>query len=144
MAFSSLHSTRYRIFFLAGLLIALWLALHCGNRKAEKPLEPRFGSIQTHVLNKRCAVPDCHLGPLPESQLILEENYAYGQLVNRPSVGIPELLLVKPFHSEHSYLIMKLEGRQIVGEPMPMGEDPLPDSVIAVIREWIDHGAPED
>lgn len=144
MAFSFPRSTRHRIFRLAGLAIALCLVLRCGGRKAEKPLEPSFGSIQTHVFDKQCALADCHAGLMPESQLILEEKYAYGQLVNRPSVGIPELLLINPHHSGQSYLVLKLEGGQIVGEQMPLGEAPLPDSVIAVIRQWIDNGAPEN
>lgn len=128
----------------AGLALALCLTLRCGSTPAEKPLKPRFGSIQKHVFDKQCALPDCHAGPRPESQLILEAQYAYQNLVRRPSLGIPELLLINPYHSGQSYLILKLEGEQIVGEQMPLGEAPLPDSVIAVIRQWIDNGAPEN
>lgn len=123
------------------LILAFFLLIQCNGKEDNRPLKPKFSSIQQKVINQHCTRPECHSGPVPESQLNLEEGQAYRNLVNRPSVGIAEYLLVKPHHPEESYLIFKLEGTRIVGEPMPMGEKPLPDSVIAVIRQWIDNGA---
>jgi hypothetical protein len=39
-------------------------------------------------------------------------------------------------------LIKKLEGTQTVGAQMPFGGTPLDTATIAVIRQWIDAGAP--
>lgn len=51
------------------------------------------------------------------------------------STGAP---LVKPGDPEGSYLYQKMLGAQgIEGEPMPMGEDPLPPEQLAVVRDWI-------
>lgn len=123
------------------MIFLFFLFIQCNGKKDEGPLEPKFSSIQQKVINKHCASPECHSGPAPESQLNLEEGQAYRNLVNQPSVGIAEYVRVKPHHPDESYLIFKLEGAKIVGEPMPMGEEPLPDSVITVIRQWIDNGA---
>lgn len=117
------------------------LFFRCGSESDKKPLEPTFSSIQQKVINRHCALPECHTGLAVESQLNLEEGQAYQNLVNRPGVGIGEYLRVKPYHPEESYLIFKLEGSKIVGERMPMGKEPLPDSVIAIIRQWIKEGA---
>ena len=110
---------------------------------APKPLEPTLPSIQRNVFDVHCARVGCHVGAAPESGLNLERGRAYAQLINQPSLGIRDVLRVEPGHAARSYLIRKLEGRQIVGERMPMGADPLPDSVLAVIRQWIDRGAGE-
>jgi hypothetical protein len=54
-----------------------------------------------------------------------------------------ELVLVAPGDPEKSYLLRKLEGRKIVGERMPLGKPPLPAEMIAVIRKWVETGAPD-
>src|SRR5690606_1034416 len=41
----------------------------------------------------------------------------------------------------NSYLIQKLEGTAAVGERMPAGLPPLPQSDINVVRQWITDGA---
>ena len=40
-----------------------------------------------------------------------------------------------------SLIVKKLRGKEIDGQRMPLGKDPLPDDVIATIEKWIDEGA---
>lgn len=40
-----------------------------------------------------------------------------------------------------SLLVKKLRGKDIDGQRMPLGKEPLPDDVIAMIERWIDEGA---
>jgi hypothetical protein len=62
-------------------------------------------------------------------------------LVNTPSSEVPSLLRVKPGDPDSSYIIQKLEGRAAVGAQMPLGQAPLPQSTIDIIRQWISEGA---
>ncbi|MFQ5568957.1 MAG: hypothetical protein ACE5G0_04735 [Rhodothermales bacterium] len=114
----------------------------CTPRNDNESLEPTLRSIQRNVFSVHCALSGCHAGSTPESQLNLETGNAYANLVSAPSIGFPDLLRVDPGHAERSYLIRKLKGIEIVGERMPLGKAALPDSIIHVIRDWIDAGAP--
>ncbi len=49
---------------------------------------------------------------------------------------------VLPGDAENSILVMRLEGR--LNPRMPYGRPPLPDSLILLIRHWIDQGALND
>jgi hypothetical protein len=52
---------------------------------------------------------------------------------------------VIPGDPQNSYLIRKLEGRDINGERMPRGTGPfLTEGQIIVIRKWIEDGAPNN
>ncbi|NNE45914.1 MAG: hypothetical protein HKN37_04555 [Rhodothermales bacterium] len=79
---------------------------------------------------------------MPESQLNLEPGQSYANLVNVRSVGLRSLFRVHPGRADSSYLVRKLTGDGIVGDRMPYTRTPLPDSVVNVIRAWIDSGAP--
>jgi hypothetical protein len=74
----------------------------------------------------------------------LESGRAYESLVNVRSVGLSDLYRVRPGRADSSYLIRKLTGKGIVGDQMPLAEAPLPDSIVKVIRLWIDNGASPD
>ncbi|MCH7658941.1 MAG: hypothetical protein IIB05_11570 [Bacteroidetes bacterium] len=100
-------------------------------------------SIQTNIFDAVCA-EKCHKSPRPKKGLNLEDGEAYINLVNEPSEGKPSMMRAKPFDSEDSYIIWKLEGRSgISGKQMPLNLNPLPDEQINAIRDWIDLGAPE-
>ena len=43
-----------------------------------------------------------------------------------------------------SLLVRKLKGRDIEGQPMPLGKPSLPPEVIATIETWIDQGVKLD
>jgi hypothetical protein len=72
--------------------------------------------------------------------LRLDAANSYANLVGVASVetGIPR---VAPGDANGSYIIQKLEGTARVGERMPAGLPPLPQSDINVIRQWIGDGA---
>ena len=55
------------------------------------------------------------------------------------------LLRVAPGDPDHSYLLLKLEGKlgPDEGVQMPLVGGPLPASAIDAIRRWIAAGAPE-
>ncbi len=101
-----------------------------------------FSSIQALVFDPRCV--EHHGDREVKAGLNLSEGMSYANLVNVPSSEAP-LDLVEPGDAENSYLIHKLEGRVgIVGGPMPLSGDPLTAEEIAVIRDWIDAGAPNE
>jgi hypothetical protein len=51
---------------------------------------------------------------------------------------------VAPGRPDDSYLVHKIEGRAAVGARMPLGGPFLDDATIAVIRDWIARGAPNN
>ena len=116
-------------------------------------LEPTLSSIQTNIFNMsdssgRLACIQCHTdqGRVPAGPgLVLLEGRSYLQLVGRASTGMPGATLVIPGDPQNSYLIRKLEGRDIAGERMPRSLGPyLTEGQIIVIRKWISDGAPNN
>ena len=104
-------------------------------------LTPDLKSIQDHVFTPICT--QCHEGAAAPLGLRLDESSAYAMLVNAPSTEVPSLNRVTPGDPDSSYIIQKLEGRASVGGQMPLGQPPLPQATIAVIRQWIANGAPK-
>jgi len=115
--------------------------LNTGNGTPPPPLTADFQSIQDNVFTPIC-VP-CHSGPAAPQGLELDAAHSYALLLGVPSLETPSVLRVDAGAPDHSYLIMKLEGAAgIVGGQMPLGESPLPQATIDVIRQWISDGAP--
>jgi hypothetical protein len=103
------------------------------------PLVPELQSIQQHVFTPICA--QCHAGSSAPLGFRLDEGFAYDMLVDVPSVEVPALQRVSPGDPDQSYLIQKIEGHAAVGAQMPLGQTPLPQETIDVIRDWIANGA---
>ena len=116
-------------------------------------LTPSFASIQRTIFNVtdpsgRLACIQCHsdqgriaAGP----GLVLLEGRSYQQLVGVASVSRPGSTRVIPGDPDNSYLVRKLEGRDINGERMPRGTGPfLTEGQMLVIRKWIQDGAPNN
>ena len=103
------------------------------------PLVPELQSIQQNVFTPICAA--CHAGSSAPLGFRLDDGFSYSMLVNTASVEVPALLRVAPGNPEQSYLIQKLEGHAAVGGQMPLGQAPLPQATIDVIRQWISNGA---
>jgi len=128
------------------LLLAGLIASTCGggNSSPTAPssgaaLTATFSSIQSVVLQPRCASHH-NGGQSPD----LRAGSAYASLVNVRSTQ-SNLMLVAPGDPEASYLIHKLEGRAgIAGDRMPQGGPFLSSADIAVIRSWIQAGAPNN
>jgi len=86
----------------------------------------------------------CHTTEEPEAQLVLEIGAGYGEMVNRPSTQVPELLMVAPGDLETSYLWNKLTHDVEIGKGMPrtvIGSIKLPEKELAIYRRWIEDGA---
>ena len=116
-------------------------------------LEPTFSSIQQNIFNTtdsagRTACTNCHntTNVAISGGLNLTGAGAYNALVNAPSVGKPGAIRVIPGDPTGSYLIQKLEGASgIVGQRMPQDGPPfLTVGQIAIIRQWIQDGAPNN
>jgi len=141
----------------AGLLIVSSLAVaSCDEPLSDitgpsPNLTPTFSSIsseifQTTDLAGRTSCITCHtnVGRTPAGNLNLAGD-AYAALVNIGSLQRAGAVLVVPGDPESSYLIRKLEGRDITGLRMPRNGPPyLTDGQITVIRRWIEVGAPRD
>ena len=97
--------------------------------------------VQTEIFDARCT--RCH-GALGRAGLDLRSPQSHGNLVDVPSTEV-SLSLVAPGDPEGSYLVHKLEGRpDIVGSRMPQGGPFLGDAEIALVRGWIQAGAPNN
>ena len=102
-------------------------------------LHPTLKSIQDNVFTPICT--QCHIGAAAPLGLRLDEASAFAMLVNAPSTEVHSLNRVTPGDPDSSYIIQKLEGRAAVGGQMPLGQPPLPQETINVIRQWIQNGA---
>jgi len=92
------------------------------------------------IFNNNCAVSLCHNGiQMPN----LSEGVAYINIVNiSSSVGLD---YIEPGDTTRSYLYLKITGASgITGARMPQQQLPLSDSDIALIRNWIENGAPAE
>jgi hypothetical protein len=104
------------------------------------PLAPNFDSIQANIFEQVCE--HCHSGATAPAGLRLDAANSYASLVGVSSVERPGVLRVAPGNANNSYLIHKLEGTSgIVGQRMPAGLPPVPQSDIDVVRQWIGDGA---
>lgn len=102
--------------------------------------EPTFSQVQQQVFTPSCALSGCHADA---DHPILRAGQAYGNLVGvASSVG---LILVTPGDPDRSYLYIKITGGPgMVGSRMPRGRGALSAANLAVVRDWIARGAPND
>jgi hypothetical protein len=115
-------------------------------------LDVSFSSIQRDIFSApdatgRPACTSCHNAQFAavNGNLNLADGSAYAQLVNRPSSGKAGATRIVPGDPDGSYFIHKLEGASdIVGARMPLGGPYLTSGQIAIIRRWIQDGAPNN
>ena len=102
--------------------------------------------IQAQILTPACT--SCHTdeGRTPSGGLNLKSGSAYAALVGVASTGKPGATRVIAGNPSGSYLVQKLEGASdIVGLRMPRNGPPyLTDAQVALIRLWIQNGAPNN
>ena len=102
--------------------------------------------IQQQIFNPACTA--CHTddGRTPASNLNLKSGVSISNLVNVASVGKAGAVRVIAGNPSGSYLIQKLEGAaDIVGLRMPRNGPPyLTTEQVALIRQWIQNGAPNN
>ena len=112
-----------------------------GGTPPTGPFTADFQSIQDNVFTPICS--PCHSGASAPKGLMLDAAHSYNLLVGVASTEVPALDRVKAGDPDNSYIIIKLtNGAGIVGSQMPLGENPLPQATIDVIRQWITNGAP--
>jgi methionine-rich copper-binding protein CopC len=105
------------------------------------PFTADFQSIQDNVFTPICS--PCHSGASAPKGLMLDAAHSYNLLVGVASTEVPSFDRVKASDPDSSYIILKLQGSAgIVGSQMPLGETPLSQATIDVIRQWITNGAP--
>jgi hypothetical protein len=101
-----------------------------------------FEATVQPLLNQAC---NCHQStPMLMAPFSLKPGEAYGNMVNRPSMQLPSMLLVKPGALNESYLWHKVNGTQLEvgGQGMIMPYTvPLIDAELAVLERWITAGA---
>ena len=135
------------------ILGTLLLLTACGELKT--PTDPGVGGepidqtatftrVQNEIFTPTCARIGCHDTIGQQSQQVLVAGQAYNNIVNRPSVEMPQLMRIKPLDPANSYLYRKITGAGITGDRMPQTLPPLSDAQIALIRNWIRRGAPND
>lgn len=114
-------------------------------------LEPTFSSIQQDIFNAtdsagRLACTGCHNATGARfNGMNLTGATAYATIVNVASVGKPSAIRVVPGNPDASYLVQKIEGAPgIVGVRMPQTPPYLTPNQIAIIRRWIELGAPNN
>lgn len=78
------------------------------------------------IFNANCAISGCHVAPSPAGGVYLSD-YMDSKL------QVQNNNLIGTLKHEFGYPPM----------PYPLGTPPLPDSVIAVIQCWKDHGCPQ-
>ena len=135
-------------------LVITLLFLACG--KLKEPTEPVLGGgepidptatftrVQNEIFSPTCAQIGCHDRIGQQSQQVLVAGQAYAQIVNQPSVEMPQLVRIAPLDPANSYLYRKITGSGITGDRMPQALAPLTDVQIKLVRDWIRRGAPND
>lgn len=105
--------------------------------------DPSFSQHIQPIFNDSCALALCHVaGNITE--LDLTQGVAYNEIVNVDSGQDASFKIVLPGNSTDSWLVMKIEGRNIVGLRMPPSADPLSDVRIQNIKNWVDRGAKDN
>lgn len=106
-------------------------------------IDPTLDSIQANVFTPGCALSFCH-GEAMTAGMDLRAGNSYASIVNVPSAEFPVWDRIEPFFPDQSYLVCKLEAcPSMIGQQMPLIGGPLDPSVIDVIRQWVEMGAPE-
>ncbi len=132
------------------ITLVLLTALLAGCAKDEGPLfVPRpvdpaipmdtvsFSAEVVPIFTAHCWL--CH--PPMANGMDLSAQFAYGELVNVPSVNWAPALRVVPGDPEASVLWNKVNFTETYGLGMPPNGAPLSSAELQTIREWIEQGA---
>lgn len=102
--------------------------------------DPSFSNVVQEIFNRRgCAAGSCH-GSSAAAGLKLSSGNAYANLVNVNATQA-SVARVIPGNATDSYLIVKVEGRQTVGQRMPVGGAALDNIDLTNLKNWINQGA---
>ncbi len=105
--------------------------------------DPSFPDDIQPIFTSSCALSGCH-NSAAQAELILLQGQAYANIVNVDSTQDtqqPVRKRVLPADAANSYLVIKIEGNQTVGDRMPQGRSPLSSVRINNIKNWVNRGA---
>lgn len=107
-----------------------------------------IADVQAQVFTPHCTTQFCHTSQSMAGGMVLEDGASYAALVNVPAVNFAAmnagLVRVDPGNPDESFLIIKLTNPTVEqGSKMPMGQPPLSEDLINLVRTWIAQGAPE-
>lgn len=114
-----------------------------------------FDRIQGQIFDRSCAVGGCHDSQSTQADLLLERGASYDNLVGKTptnadaaAAGWRRVTTLDATHGDPatSYLFHKLTGDLPpgYGERMPLHGAKLDDTLVEVIRRWIEAGAPAE
>lgn len=128
------------------LLAALPLGLSCGDKDADDSgsddgTAVTWAQVETALANS-CAFSSCHGGQqFPD----LGAGKSHAAIVGVASEQAAGMTLVVPGDPDQSYLLWKIEGAAgIEEEGMPKGSGSWDPDSIALVRAWIEAGAPSE
>ena len=109
-------------------------------------VDPSFARDIQPIFTARCATPSCHNLSTQQQGLNLEPGFAYAEIVDADpfSRGIP---YIRPLRPDSSFLVRMIQpdpGPRFDLPRMPLGREPLTDSQIATIINWVNAGAPNN
>ncbi len=114
-----------------------------------------FDRIQTQIFDQSCALGGCHDSQSIRAELLLERGASYSNLVGRlptntdaAAAGWRRVAQIDATHGDPatSYLVRKVTGALGggLGKRMPYNRPKLDDTLVDVIRRWVEAGAPAD
>ena len=101
-----------------------------------------LSELSDEIFTQSCA--GCHGGGNPDAGLSLAKDVIAASIIDKAAASKSDYKLVNPGSPEDSYIVMKLENRDITGSQMPLGGTPLSADQIKKIRDWIAAGAPAE
>jgi hypothetical protein len=106
--------------------------------------QPSFAEDVNEIFQRRgCAVSGCHGTGSGGLVLTSSASANHGALVG-VQANAESFAYVVPGDPDDSYLVIRIEGRQSVGQLMPLGSSPLDTIDVTNIRNWIANGAPNN
>ncbi len=136
------------------LFVAITIGLLYNDLKASErnPLQDDAPSTKSElekqvvkIFEQNCARAGCHSGSYPQQGLKLTPEAYFSTTINQPAKQKPSWMRIKPGEPDSSYLVQKILGTdKITGLRMPFGRDPLSESEISTIVEWIKGFSIED
>lgn len=132
----------------AVILSVLLLAAGCDEEGNDDTGSTAFKELQDDIFTNKCTLASCHSVDFHAGELILEEGMAYDELFgdvdNQAAIdeGIEQVV---PGDPDASFLLIKVQGGldPKYGTVMPQGSSAgLPEDDVALIRRWIEDGAP--
>ncbi len=137
----------------AGVAAACAGLLACGGGSGSSggsAQESTFSRIQTQVFDVSCSSDSCHSSIGQAGGLVLEDGYSWNDLMQQPPANPTAknhgFMRVMPGDPDRSFLLAKITDNLAAGEgqSMPCNAAPLDDETVAVIRAWIEAGAPSE